>query len=172
MKTSRAFALAATALALGFLASRWCAAQSQNQSHVKEPASYDFGALQQLESFVTYLQETKQTNTLQRFNDYMNASLASRHYADLGMTLGILQRLRDGRTNTAYDLLEGQLDTAIIGFVNSYRELPPSAQKNSGLKVLQQASDYRAKFPFTHPYAEVDTAVAAAFNILGEKGIK
>jgi len=86
--------------------------------------------------------------------------------------LGILQRLRDGRTNTAYDLLEGQLDTAIIGFVNSYRELPPSAQKNSGLKVLQQASDYRAKFPFTHPYAEVDTAVAAAFNILGEKGIK
>jgi hypothetical protein len=172
MKTSRAFVLAAAALVLGFLASRWCAAQSSNQPRTKEPASYDFGALQQLGDFVTYLQDTKQTNTLQRFNDYMNASLASRHYADLGVTLGILQRLRDGRTNAAYELLEGQLDTAVIGFVRSYRELPASAQKQPGLKVLQQASDYRAKFPFKHRYAEVDTAVADAFKVLGEKGAK
>ena len=169
MKTSRAFALAAAALLVGFLASRWCVAQTSDQRTTKEPASYDFGALQQLGAFVTCLQETKETNVLQRFNDYMNASLASRHYSDLGVTLNILQRLRDGRTNQAYELLEGQLDTDIIGFVRSYRELPGSAREQPGLKVLGQARDYRAKYPFKHRYSSVDEGVADAFKILDEK---
>jgi hypothetical protein len=165
MKTSRVLALTAIALAAGFLTARWCAAQSQPQ----KPKAYDFGALEQLTSFVSYLQDTKQTNTLQRFNDYSNASLASGHYADLGATLNILQRLRDGRTNQAYELLEGQLDVAIIGFVSSYRELPASAREQPGLKVLQQARDYRAKFPFKHRYPNVDEGVADAFKILDGK---
>jgi hypothetical protein len=168
MKTSRVLALTAVALATGFLTARLCIAQSPPQ----KPKTYDFGALEQLTSLVSYLQDTKQTNTLQRFNDYMNASLASRNYADLGVTLGILQRLRDGRTNAAYELLEGQLDSAIIGFVGSYRELPVSAQNQPGLKVLQQARDYRAKFPFKHRYADVDTGVADAFKVLDEKSAK
>ena len=169
MKKSHAFAFFGGALALGILIARWCPAQSPEAPTKKEQATYDFGALQQLASFVSYLQDTKQTNTLQRFNDCMNASVASQNYAELGVTLNILQRLRDGHTNSAYELLEGQLDTAIIGFVRCYRELPSSAQKQPGLKVLQQARDYRAKFPFKHRYADVDTAVANAFKILGRK---
>ncbi len=169
MKTSRAFSLTAAALAIGFLAARWCTAQPSNQPPTKEPASYDFGALQQLASFVTYLQDTKQTNILQRFNDYSNASLASQHYSDLGVTLAILQRLRDGRTNQACELLEGRLDTDIIGFVASYRELPASAREQPGLKVLGWARDYRAKYPFKFRYPNVDEGVADAFKILDEK---
>ncbi len=169
MKISRAFALAAAALAVGFLAARWCAAQSPNQPPAKEPANYDFGTLQQLTSFVTYLQDAKQTNLLQRFNDYSNASMASQRYSDLGVTLAILQRLRDGRTNQAYELLEGRLDTDIIGFVASYRELPASAREQPGLKVLGWARDYRAKYPFKHRYPNVDAGVADAFKILDEK---
>jgi hypothetical protein len=169
MKKSRAFALAAAALAAGFLVARWCVAQPASQPSHKEPASYDFGALKQLESFVSYLQDTKQTNTLQRFDDYSNASLASQHYADLGVTLAILQRLRDGRTNQAYELLEGRLNTYIVGFVTSYRQLPASVRDQPGLKVLEQARDYRAKFPFKHRYASVDEGVAQAFKILDEK---
>jgi hypothetical protein len=46
MKTSRAFTLAAAALAFGFLTARWCAAQPSNQPPAKEPTSYDFGAFQ------------------------------------------------------------------------------------------------------------------------------
>jgi hypothetical protein len=172
MKPSIAFALAGGALVFGILIARWCPAQTSDASAKKEQPTYDFGALQQLTSFVSYLQDTKQTNTLQRFNDYMNASVASRNYADVGVTLGILQRLRDGRTNGAYELLEGQLDTAIIGFVGCYRELPVSAQRQPGLKVLQQARDYRAKFPFKHRYADVDTAVGDAFKVLDEKSAK
>lgn len=172
MKTSRVFALVAVALVMGFLAARWCAAQSIRQPSSKEPASYDFGALHQLESFISYLQETKQTNTLQRFNDYSNASIASQQYADLGVTLGILQRLREGRTNEAYELLEGRVDSDIIGFASSYRELPGPARLQPGLKVLGLARDYRAKFPFKHRYPNVDQGVADAFKILDEKGTK
>src|ERR1022692_1285302 len=169
MKTSRAFALAAAALAIGFLAARWCAAQPSNQPPAKEPASYDFGALEQLESFVTYLQDTKQTNTLQRFNDCLNASNASRSYADLGVTLVILQRLRDGHTNQAFGLLEGNLDAEITGFAASYRELPASLRDQTSLKVLGWVRDYRAKYPFKHAYQNVDNGVADAFKILDEK---
>jgi hypothetical protein len=166
MNTSRTFFLAAGALVVGFFAARWCAAQPPPQKQT----TYDFGALEQLASFVSYLQDTKQTNTIQRFNSYSNASLASRHYADLGVTLNILQRLRDGRTNQAYELLEGQLDVAIIGFVTSYHELPVAArQQPEQLKMLQQARDYRARFPFKHRYASVDDAVAGAFTVLHEK---
>jgi hypothetical protein len=168
MKISRVFALAAAALAVGFLVARWCAAQPSSQSST-EPASYDFGALQQLESFVSHLQEAKQTDTLHRFDDYSNASLASRHYADMGVTLAILQRLRDGRTNEAYELLEGRLDTDIIGFVANYRKLPASVREQPGLKVLGSAKDYRAKFPFNQRYPNVDAGLADAFKILDEK---
>ena len=168
MKTSRVIALATAALAAAIFVARWCAAQPSNQQS-KEPASYDFGALQQLESFVSHLQETRQTDTLHRFDDYSNASVASRHYADLGVTLAILERLRDGRTNEAYELLEGRLDTDIVGFVASYRKLRASDREQPGLKVLGLARDYRAKFPFKHRYPNVDAGVADAFKILDEK---
>jgi hypothetical protein len=172
MKTSSALALAAAALIAGFLMARWRVAQPSNLTPTKEPTSYDFGALQQLTSFVSYLQDAKQTNTLQRFNDCLNASHASQQYADLGVTLGILQRLRDGRTNQAYELLEGQLDGDIILFAESYHELPASLRNQTSLKVLGYAKDYRAKFPFKHRYQNVDDAVVDAFKILDEKTTK
>lgn len=169
MKTSRAFALAVTTLAVGFLAARWCGAQQSNQSPRKETPATDFGALQRLEGFVAYLQSSKQTNTLQRFNEYLNASLASQNYADIGGTLAILQRLRDGRTNSAFELLEGRLSTDIVGFVASYRELPEPLRNQSSLKILQLARDYRTKFPFQHRYPNVDEGVADAFKVLDDK---
>jgi hypothetical protein len=169
MKTSRTFSLAFIALLVGFLLAHWCVAQPATPPPSKEPASYDFGTMEQLASFVTYLQDTKQTNTLQRFNDYLNASLASHHYVDLGMNLIILQRLRDGRTNLAYELLEGRLDSDIVAFVDSYRQLPVSAQAQPGLKMLKQARDYRAKFPFKEKLPIIDEGVENAFKILDEK---
>jgi hypothetical protein len=172
MKTSRAFALAAAALVAGFLTARWCVAQPSNQPPSKEPANYDFGALQQLESFVFYLQATKQTNILQRFNDYSNASLACRQCADLGVTLAILERLRDGRTNQAFQLLEGNLDADIIGFAASYRELPASHRDQTSLKILGAARDYRVRNPPPHHSRIMDDAVANAFKILNDNTTK
>lgn len=170
MKTARTCIFIAAAIAAGFLTARWCAAQPSERLPNKQPRNYDFGALDQLAAFVAHLQETKQTNTLQRFNDLETASLTSRQLADLGVTLAILQRLRDGRTNEAYELLEGRLDTDILGFVRGYRDLPPSSQDQKSLKTLERARDYRAKHPFKHRYQNVDEGVVEAFKLLDEKG--
>lgn len=174
MKTPHVFALAAAALGIGFLTARWCPAQppvrlAAVQPPCNEPANYDFGAMQQLTSFIAYLQATGQTNTLQRWHDLTAASLATRHSADMGTTLAILERLRDGRTNQACELLEGQLDADIVCFVASYRELPASAREQPGLKVLNWARDYRARNPFKAQYPFADDGVADAFKILDEK---
>lgn len=154
----------------GLLATRWGAAQSTNPASAKKTKTYDFGALEQMGSFCSYLQETKQTNALERFNVYAGASTASQQYADLGLTLAILERLRSGRTNEAYELLEGQLNSEVIGFVACYRELPRALQEQGSLKVLKAARDYRGKHPFKHRYREVDAGVVEAFRILDEKG--
>jgi len=169
MKTSRAFALAAAALIFGFFTARWCAAQPSPQSPTKEPTSYDFGALQQLSSFVSYLQDTGQTNTLQRFYDYSNATLASHNYAGLGVTIHILYELRTGQTNLAYKLLEGQLDVNIVGFAAAYRQLPDSLRDQTSLKGLGEARDYRAKYPFQPDYQLEADSVADAFKLLNDK---
>lgn len=171
MKTSRAFALITTALVIGFLAACWCAAQSAPQPS-KEAATDSYIAFHQWESFVAYLQDTKQTNTLQRFNEYSTVIIASQNSADLGLTLAILQRLRDGRTNEAFELLEGRVNGDIGAFVASYRELPVPLRAKLSLKSIEHARDYRAKFPFKHRYPNVDQGVAEAFKILDEKVTK
>lgn len=169
MNTSRAFALATLALVVGFLTARWCYAQPSNQPSKKGPESYDFGALQKYESFAAYLQDAKQTNILQQFNDYSNASLASQFGADLGMKLLVLQKLRDGHTDKAYQMLECSLDTDIVGFVTSYRQLPASAREQENLKVLKMAKDYRAQYPFSFNDPIADEALTNAFKLLDEK---
>src|SRR4051794_9207947 len=104
MKTKRLFALVTAALVIGFFSARWGAAESTRQPSPGEPKiDYAFG-LRELESFVSHLQDTRQTNTLRRFNDYSNATIVSQHSADLTVTVVILQRLRDGRTNEAIEL--------------------------------------------------------------------
>lgn len=173
MKTSRALALAVVALAVGFSAACWCVAQPASQPPDKKPVNYDFLALEQYTAFVLYLQDTKQTNTLQKFNDLMNASNASQKYADLGMTVAILQRLKNGQTNQAYDLLEVELTGDIITFVSSYRQLPKAVRDQPGLNLLQRAREYRAKYPFEHHHhPDLDKAVADAFKVLDDEQLK
>jgi hypothetical protein len=172
MKKSRAFALATVALIIGFLVARWCTAQPAPQQTGEKRDNYDFGAMDQLASFVSYLQETGQTNTLERFNRYLNSSLASRQYADLGTALVVLQRLRDGRTDQACNLLEISLNGDIVGFATSYRQLPTSLREQTSLKLLSWAKDYRAKYPFHDQSQIVNDGVTSAFKILDEQTAK
>src|SRR5262249_34986741 len=105
MKTSRVLGLVATALIVGFMASRWGFAQPAQQPSENKSTTDSFIGVHELESFVTYLQDTKQTNTLKRFNDYLNVTIASQHYAELGGRLRILEHIRNGRTNEAIRML-------------------------------------------------------------------
>jgi hypothetical protein len=172
MKKSRAFALAAATLVIGFLVARWCAAQSTPEQASEERTNGDFGAMDQLASFVSYLQETGQTNTLERFNRYSNSSLALHQYSDLGVTLAVLQRLRDGRTDQACRLLEISLDGDIVGFATSYRQLPASLQEQGSLAVLARARDYRAKYPSDTQSQIISNGIADAFKILDQQAAK
>src|SRR5689334_20960643 len=94
-----------------FCAARFCAAQSRLQA--KHSVEDSYVAFHQLEAFVNYLRDTKQTNTLQRFNEYSTVSAASQQSSDLSMTVAILLRLREGRTNQALELLENRLTTDV-----------------------------------------------------------
>jgi hypothetical protein len=169
MKKLHVFVLVATALVIGFITAHWCDAQSPDQPANEKQAGYDFGTLQQLNSLMTYLEETKQTNTLQRFNNYLNTSLTLQNYSDLGVTLAVLQRLRDGRTNQACEVLESQMDADIVGFATTYRQMPASAREQCDLKFLSWAKDYRAKYPNQRPSAIIDEGVANAFKLLDSK---
>jgi len=103
----------------------------------------------------------------------MNASIASRSYADLAIMIWALQKLRDGHTNDAYEMLEGRVDSEIIRLVASYRQLPGALREQGNLKViLERARDYRRRFPFKHRYQNIDDGVADAFKILDEENTK
>jgi len=169
MKASRAFALIVAAFGIGFLAARWRAEQPALQTSPNHSTTDPDLPLRQLNSLVSYLQNAKQTNALQQFTNYMNTSLSIQQTADIGLTLGTLQRLRDGRTNAAMELLEGRLSADIVVFADNYRALPESIREDLSLKPLEYARDYRAEFPFKNTYPKADEAVARAFKILDDK---
>src|SRR5271170_6988343 len=138
MKKPHAFAHLVAGVVIGFVAAL-CAAQTPKQASGEQPSADASIGLGQLESFVMYLQDTGQTNILQRFGEYLNASIVSKNSADLGTTVAILQRLRDGHTNNACELLELKMDGDIVGFAGSYRELPASLRQQVSLKILGYA---------------------------------
>ena len=92
--------------------------------------------------------------------------------ADMGVTLHILMALREGRTTNAIELLEGRLDTDIIGFAASFRAMPEAQREWLGLHSLSEARWYRDKFPHKHRYQNVDDGVAQAFEPLPKKSGK
>jgi hypothetical protein len=172
MKTSRVFIFVAMALVLGFLATRWCFAQPADGSSNKQSKEDYYIGLNELTSFVNYLEETKQTNTLKRFNDYCNATIVSQHNANLGVRLHVLDHLRNGRTNEAMRLLELQMKSDVVGFAASYRELPPSIREKVGMTAMREARDYCKKYPATGSATNVDQYLENAFTVLDAKATR
>jgi hypothetical protein len=171
MKTTRTFVLIASMFCVCLIAAWWCSAQSSAPS--KKPITGNSNpALDRLTALVSYLEANKQTNALKLFNEYSSASLAQQHSADMGVTLHILMALREGRTTNAIELLEGRLDTDIIGFAASYKEMPKTDREWLSLHSLSEAHWYRDKFPHKHRYQNVDDGVAEAFQLLPKKSEK
>ena len=118
---------------------------------------------------MAHLQETGQTNTIQRFNEYCNATIASRNSAELGVTMAILMRLRAGSTAEAVQLLETRLTSDVVGFAASYRELPPSIRDKVGLAPLKDARDYCSKYHVKESTPDLNQVVSNAFKLLDAK---
>jgi hypothetical protein len=172
MKTSRIFILIALTFSIGFVAARWSAAQSKDRPPSKSPMMCGNNqALDRMNALVSYLEVNKQTNALKLLNEFLNASIALQQSADMGVMLHILMELHEGRTNDAMEMLEGQLDTDIIGFAASYKELPETQRDALSLHSLTEAQWYRSKFPHKHRYQNVDEGVARAFELLDRKSV-
>ena len=171
MKTTRTFVSIALALSIGFVAAWWCAAQTN--APAKKPVTGGSNpALERLTALVSYLGTNKQTNALKLFYEYSNASIAQQHSADIGVTLHVLMALREGRTTNALELLEARLDTDVIGFAASYKELSGTQRDRLDLHSLSEARWYRDKFLHTPRYPSADEDVTEALKILDEKTTK
>jgi hypothetical protein len=168
MKRARTFVSLGLIAVFGLGVVWWCVAQTN--APAKRPVTgADNPALDRLTALISYLETNKQTNALKLFYEYSNASLAQQHSADIGVTLHILMALREGRTTNAIELLEGRLDTGVIGFAASFKELPKDQREWLGVRALSEARWYRDKYPHKHRYPSVDEGVADAFKILDEK---
>ncbi|HEY5041267.1 MAG TPA: hypothetical protein VIK53_04635 [Verrucomicrobiae bacterium] len=154
------------AITVGFLAGCWSAKptdQSLNKSTVVgQTNSLD----DDLFALFNNLQTTKQTNNLKLLNNYLFESLALHDSADISMTAQILQALREGRTNELINVLEGNLNSAIMAFGSDYRNVDRSKRDKGELKSLQFAYNYRTKFPHDDPKWE--SRITNAFKLLDE----
>ena len=169
MKAAGIFVGIALAFGIGFLVAQRSHVHPNIMASAKEVATNDDIALQEYESFVDYLDDTKQTNALKELNDFLNDERASQHDADLAVTVTVLEALREGKTNAILRFFENRLDTQIGLFGSEYSVLPTALQRQMNLKPLQQARDYRAKFPSTNPDFFSRQAVTNAFKLLDHK---
>jgi hypothetical protein len=115
------------------------------------------GALGQYEQLVISLSQSGQSNTVSQLVALVSSIHAEGKMADIGITVGVLNRLRSGHTNEALTLLETKLDGALIGLDT----LPHDERMQ---KIVAIAKEYRAKFPHQSGNTDIDEAVARALN--------
>jgi hypothetical protein len=164
MKTWRTFVIGAAALAIGFAAARWGIARPSNQPPTVEEWKWT--------GYLTYLESLKRSKQPSiTYRDWITLSAADSLNFSISENLEILESLRKGNTNEAYELLEERVDAEIVGFVGNYRQLPASARGQTTLKVLERARDYRVDHPFKSPqlYPNINAQVAEAFTLLNKK---
>ena len=169
VRATRLSACLALALIAAFVCARWSVAQTAGKPPSQQKAAQSNVAMDQLVAFVTHLQVTGQTNTQRLFDDYLRASLAQQHSADLGVTAWILLRLREGRTNEAIRLLEMRLRSDAVGFADSYRKLPSPLREQFSLTPLGHARDYCKQYQLKSNDAEIAQMEASVFGLLEEK---
>jgi hypothetical protein len=161
--------LAIIVIIAGIPIMHWCYGQTGRGSVGKGSETDSYYGLRELESFVTFLQQTKVTNALQRFNDYSHARMASESSARLGLTLHMLDALRNGRTNEAVRLLDLQMRGDVVTFAAAYQELPASVRSKAGLTAFTEARDYCRRYPDATGTPETSAAIMQAFAILDGK---
>src|ERR1051326_6380525 len=96
--------------------------------------------------------------------------LATAQTAEIGSAVSVLKRLRAGETNSAAELLEIQLDGALIGLGAMCHQTGVHKRNSMLQKTLARARDYRKQYPRSDENAEVGAAITNALNFADEKG--
>jgi hypothetical protein len=169
MKTTKTIILFGLAICVGFLIAQLCRAESTNKISNKETAYKEDVAMQELFSLYHYLKDTKQTNALKQLNDFLLYNDMQQRNFDLGLTGGILQKIREGNTDEALHFLENHLDMSISLFGSGYNALPSRLRADVSLKPLKGAYDYRKKFPSKNSDSDLSgVGLTNAFKILNQ----
>jgi hypothetical protein len=80
-------------------------------------------AVEEAIRFVGHLEDTGQTNALALFHRYEAAKGAQECATHISAEVAILLNLRDGRTNSALELLEESLNYSVISLAEHYKDL-------------------------------------------------
>ncbi len=110
------------------------------------------------------LLERNETNLVVELTRLLQDMLASQETSKAKTSLGVLQRLRDGRTTNLLELLESDLDTEIISVTSLTKDLT-----DEQIKLLRAAKAYRIQFPRKTEYPETDQDVARALSLADSK---
>ena len=89
--------------------------------------------------------------------------------AKTATAVSTLSMLRAGNETNAVELLEIHLDGELVTLGACLADAPVSKRDSMCLGVLQQARDYRVKYPRQSRSRQGDMAVARAFALLNEK---
>ena len=88
--------------------------------------------------------------------------------AEIGGEVRALERLRAGNTTNAVEILEAQLDGALLALEANLSITPNRGADPFPFQMLQLAKDYRAKFPHQSNSPEMAQGVARAFQLADE----
>jgi hypothetical protein len=113
-------------------------------------------------SLILSLQKSGQTNTANEVAGVISAMDLSKNEAGAGILVAVLHQLRSGHTNEAINLLETQLNGALIGM--AYSE--PKDRSASFQDILRMANDYRKKYPRDEKNPDVKAGIQHAFSQL------
>jgi hypothetical protein len=97
---------------------------------------------------------------------FANGFMMNAKSADTITTVRTLEQLRRGNTTGTLELLELELDGSLIELGAWMETASPNRWDPSELKTIQNARDYRTKFPRTNGPPEVVEGVARTFRLL------
>jgi len=93
---------------------------------------------------------------------------SSSNSTQASLAVATLRNIRSGDSNKAIERMEFQLDRAVLGLADSYRECPLPKDLAIPVSVLVRARDYRAENPRKTENSSIDGAVARAFDLASE----
>jgi lipid-binding SYLF domain-containing protein len=132
------------------------------------PAPQSDVANEQLRLLLSDLSTNNQTSALNHLNAYLSAMTTAMQTADTATTLLVLQRLRQGQSPEAIDLLEARLDGSLIALGASLNAMPRAKRPPQSMELLRQVRSYREKYPRHTENPDIDKQVTQLLDLLSQ----
>ena len=81
------------------------------------------------------------------------------------VNLQVLNYLHDGKQSEATQILEGQLDVAVIRCAAYWNAASPDDRDGQDMMIIRRAQDYRSHHPWTNDHSDIFENVQTAFKL-------